>query len=73
MNLKHKSAPTDPSDTPDPSDTIRLFTKPVRYHFISGGVIHHHSTVVLSRTKSGLRSAARRFWKTNRHISPEAA
>jgi len=63
--MKHE---TDKSEHPQ-----RLYTHPVHYRWSTPEGVHHHSTVVLSRSKSGLRSALRRFWKTHTHISPEAA
>ncbi|MDE2099088.1 MAG: hypothetical protein KGL39_17675 [Patescibacteria group bacterium] len=55
-------------------DTIRLYTRPVRYQWsLPNGTVCHSSSVVLSRTKAGLRQAMRRFWTRNTHVSPEEA
>lgn len=53
-------------------DRIRLHTHPVHYHWSTpDGAVHHASTVLLSRTRAGLRSAFKRFWIANRHVDPD--
>ena len=53
-------------------DRIRLHTRPVKYRWSTpDGATHHASTVLLSRTRAGLRSAFKRFWITNRHVDPD--
>ena len=53
-------------------ERIRLHTRPVHYRWSTpDGAVHHASTVLLSRTRAGLRSALKRFWTTNRHVDPD--
>ena len=53
-------------------ETIRLHTRPMRYRWSTpDGTIHHGSTVILSRTRAGLRQAFKRFWAVNRHVDPD--
>jgi hypothetical protein len=52
--------------------TLRLHTRPIHYRWSTpDGATHHASTVLLSRTRAGLRSALKRFWITNRHVDPD--
>ena len=53
-------------------ERIRLHTRPVHYRWSTpDGAVHHASTVLLSRTRAGLRSALKRFFVTNRHVDPD--
>jgi hypothetical protein len=56
------------------SELIRLHTKPVRYRWSTpDGTVCHGSSVVLARTRAGLRQALRNFWHQHTHVSPEEA
>ncbi len=44
---------------------------PVAYKWHTGGSTHHATTVVLSKSKGGLRQALKRFWLQNSHVEPE--
>jgi len=56
------------------SETIRPWTRPVSYRWsLPDGTICHGSSVIMSRSKAGLRSAYRRFWQQQTHVSPEVA
>lgn len=59
---------------PDRAHKFHCFAKPVSYQWIlPDGTVCHSHTVVLSRTRAGLRNAVRRFWLQNTHVAPEAA
>ena len=50
----------------------RLWTHPVNYRWSTpGGMICHGHSVVLSRTRAGLRGALRRFFKLHGHVEEE--
>jgi hypothetical protein len=71
--MKHRTKPNGLAAPERPREggseqCIRLHTHPVHYRWSTPEGVHHASTVVLSRTKGGLRNALRRFWQTNPHV-----
>jgi hypothetical protein len=51
--------------------TLRAWVKPVHYRWSTpDGSVHSASSVVLARSRSGLKAALKQFWITNAHVSP---
>ena len=52
----------------------RFAARGVKYQWSTpDGTVHHGHTVVLARTRSGLKSALRQFWTLHPHVSPFTA
>lgn len=51
---------------------LRVWTRSVHYQWsLPDGTVCHGSTVVMSRNRSGLRQALRKFWTQHPHVAPD--